>query len=95
MASTTIIIRIAATEEVLQVTPTSPDMRVSELKQALQAAHAFPVKKQKLSVNGKKLKDRQRLSEIALDPSEDVIDLSVSVKGGCVGCDCCGCFCCI
>lgn len=93
MATSPIVVRIAATDAMVTLEPTS-GMRVKDLKQALNDSHAFPVKKQKMSINGKKIKDSQRVSEI-LNPAEDIIDLSVSVKGGCCECNCCCCECCI
>ena len=93
MTASAVVVRISATDATVTV-PTSPEMRISDLKKALSEQYAFPIKKQKLTVNGKKLKDSQRVCE-AMDATEDVIDVSVSVRGGCFGCDCCGCFCCI
>ena len=93
-----VLVRIAATDAIYQVTPTSDKFRVSDLKAELNRTAAFPAKKQTLSVNGKKLKDKQIVSDVC-DPTQDIIDLSVAIKGGCCGCDldccCCDVGCCI
>jgi hypothetical protein len=86
-----VLIRLAATNALTSVECT-PDMRVADLKQAIYEAHAYPMKKQKLSVNGKAMKDKKKIEDM-VDPSKDIIDVSISTRGGCFGCefDCCCC----
>lgn len=88
-----VLVRVSATQSLLEVAAT-PDMRVKDLKQALYETHAYPIKKQKLTVNGKKLKDGQSVSD-KVNPDKDIVDLSVGMAGGCIEMDCCCCECCI
>lgn len=88
-----VLVRVSATQSLVEV-PATPDMRVKDLKQALYEKHAYPVKKQKLTVNGQKLKDKQSLSD-KINPQQDIVELSVGMAGGCCECDCCCFECCI
>lgn len=86
-----VLVRLAATNALINVDCT-PDMQVGDLKKAIYETQSYPTKKQKLTVNGKSLKDRKRVCDM-VDPTKDIIDVSINAKGGCCGCeaDCCCC----
>jgi hypothetical protein len=92
-----VLVRLAATNALINVDCT-PDMRVVDLKKAIYESQSYPMKKQKLYVNGRSLKDKKKVADV-VDASNDIVDVSINAKGGCCGfeCDlcCCDFGCCI
>lgn len=79
-----VVVFVSATEACLNI-PTTPDMRVADLKQALFDAYGYPVKKQRLTIryDGKKLADNKIVDGL-VNAEQDMIVLTVGVSGGCL-----------
>lgn len=79
-----VLVLVSATEACLNIA-TTPDMRAADLKQALFDAYGYPVKRMRLTVNGKKLADKATVEDM-VDAEQEMIVLSVGVAGGCLLC---------